>query len=496
MIRKEFILSELKYRYPEVTSSIREPRQQVGRPLFFEGAGKSVGARIIVCAPNRLDGLIAIRQREPLFLCLGMPSEQALSALDICVLPQNEDAPSVMNFVQRLFDRLDEWTLQLKQTAETAMDIGELLERAAEMLQNPVCLLDERRHVVAQSEQFDAVDIDSYILPECDADQTKTERSAMLRPAGKGGVGALASTLIVGGVCYSLLCKASERALYGSDEVVFESLAGYVRLMLSERKLGARAPRLNQMNDAAEQAFRSLFSQDAPEQPAVDALSRIGWPESGEYCVLAAEPADRDLRPAQAGALCELLETSMQNCCAFAISSVVAALVRIDQPETPQLLKTLLGLSEQSGARFGVCEAVRGFALLPQRLALAKLALDRAERLSGVAAFSDAAEAYVAGRSTAEFPAELICLRPVLAMAAYDREHETNYVKTTERYVQNRFNAVRTAGELFIHRSTFLYRLERIRTQFGLDFEDESVSLLHLLLSLRLVRGESIQNRI
>jgi DNA-binding PucR family transcriptional regulator len=76
----------------------------------------------------------------------------------------------------------------------------------------------------------------------------------------------------------------------------------------------------------------------------------------------------------------------------------------------------------------------------------------------------------------------------MLALAQYDRSHETNYLETAEAYVNNHFNAVRTAGELFIHRSTFLYRLERMKTQFGLDLDDRKLSLLHLLLSLEIAK--------
>ena len=91
-----------------------------------------------------------------------------------------------------------------------------------------------------------------------------------------------------------------------------------------------------------------------------------------------------------------------------------------------------------------------------------------------------------------EFPTELVCLRSVIAMANYDREHETRYLETADQYIKNHFNAVKTANAMFIHRSTFLYRLERMKEQFGLDLDGDGGSLLHLLLSLKLMdtRGE------
>ena len=79
-------------------------------------------------------------------------------------------------------------------------------------------------------------------------------------------------------------------------------------------------------------------------------------------------------------------------------------------------------------------------------------------------------------------------MRSVLALARSDQAHETSYLETTRQYVKNRFNAVKTANALFIHRSTFLYRLERMKSQFGLNLEDENLSLLHLTLSLEIAK--------
>jgi len=93
--------------------------------------------------------------------------------------------------------------------------------------------------------------------------------------------------------------------------------------------------------------------------------------------------------------------------------------------------------------------------------------------------------------STLELPAGLICLRSVWDMVQYDLEHGTNYLETTTAYVKNHFNAVKTANALFIHRSTFLYRLERIQTQFELNLEGNLSTRLHFLLSLYL--GEKIK---
>ena len=57
---------------------------------------------------------------------------------------------------------------------------------------------------------------------------------------------------------------------------------------------------------------------------------------------------------------------------------------------------------------------------------------------------------------------------------------------TLKVYLRNNMNAVKTAKELFIHRSTMVYRLERIEELTGIDYKDP-YKILHLLISLELL---------
>ena len=164
MIQKDFIRSELRYRYPSLAEQIRAPQQPVGRPLLFERGERGFGARIIVCDAADLLTFTGRTQAEPLFLCIGTPSSDVFDALDICVLPEYEQKSAVLNFVQRLFDRLDDWTQSLRQAAETGVEAEDLLTQASDMLQNPIVLLDERGHIVAASERRDVLSLNERFL--------------------------------------------------------------------------------------------------------------------------------------------------------------------------------------------------------------------------------------------------------------------------------------------------------------------------------------------
>lgn len=71
------------------------------------------------------------------------------------------------------------------------------------------------------------------------------------------------------------------------------------------------------------------------------------------------------------------------------------------------------------------------------------------------------------------------------ALAAYDAAHKTQLLFTLQTFVRNKGSFVDTYSQLFIHRSTLAYRLERIAEIGQLDLSDEK-TWNHLVLSFLL----------
>ena len=88
------------------------------------------------------------------------------------------------------------------------------------------------------------------------------------------------------------------------------------------------------------------------------------------------------------------------------------------------------------------------------------------------------------------FLPEQLCSRELLTLYRYDRENETSYYKTLFTYVRLQYNAVASAKALYIHRSSFINRMERIRELIHLNLEDPE-ERLYLLLSFRIMEEYS-----
>ena len=96
---------------------------------------------------------------------------------------------------------------------------------------------------------------------------------------------------------------------------------------------------------------------------------------------------------------------------------------------------------------------------------------------------------YILEQITRKLPGSMLCHEKLLILRKMDQEHGTEYMKTLRTYLDQQQNAVRTARELYIHRSTFLYRLEKIKEVLESDLDDTE-ELLYLNLSFRLLERE------
>ena len=86
--------------------------------------------------------------------------------------------------------------------------------------------------------------------------------------------------------------------------------------------------------------------------------------------------------------------------------------------------------------------------------------------------FDDIALNYIANTASNELGIEFICSPKLLKIREYDKINKSEFYDTLDLYLKNDKNAAKTAKDLFIHRSTLFYRLDKIRELFDIELED------------------------
>lgn len=78
----------------------------------------------------------------------------------------------------------------------------------------------------------------------------------------------------------------------------------------------------------------------------------------------------------------------------------------------------------------------------------------------------------------------------LLRIIAYDKRKNTDNVELLKLYLKNNMSITSTTKEAYMHRNTFLYRLEKIREIMQIDFEDYD-KRLELMIALKIMDMES-----
>ena len=105
--------------------------------------------------------------------------------------------------------------------------------------------------------------------------------------------------------------------------------------------------------------------------------------------------------------------------------------------------------------------------------------------------FEDYVLSYLFYQGSRKLLPQMYCEPGLLKLKLYDEEHSTEFFKTLYSYLVNDRNIAHTSGSLYIHRSTLLYRLEKIRKILGLNLDEHKVRF-RLLLSYEIL--EWMQN--
>ncbi len=122
----------------------------------------------------------------------------------------------------------------------------------------------------------------------------------------------------------------------------------------------------------------------------------------------------------------------------------------------------------------------------------ARTAMDIMRRLGRsdqVTRFDDVGIYKILLRVLEQEPAELDTLynESIAPLSVYDKKHNSELIRTLEVFLNNNRNLNETAAELFTHRHTIRYRLERIKELSGLD-ANRSDDLEKLSLGLKAAR--------
>lgn len=434
---------------------------------------------LMVCAAR--DDFAFTKVRFPLFVVPGSLAE-------------------VFNLVAEIYDRYDQWDRSLQQILNADARPLSLLQASLPILGNTLYLNDNKMNFIGKiigmdrfhlqkgdgNDQSDSVE-GVLLLPHADSIKERIVKHGYdINPRlfNEFGVPMYGIDLFFGKSRVGSLClEASMRPFRGGDPELLSHLARCVEAALSKRNSIIET----QASSLREILLKLLDGGSVSEESIRSALLSSGDDSSSFRCIVVR--AIDDALHVQADYLCRLIESSFGGCLAVEYRDGVVVLF-----DTASMVLTEK-LSFNSLGEFlaplrlcaGISKSFQDLAELEERYQEAVAALETApSRNPGdLCFFEDNVLRYMIQHSCGAFSPSVLFPSGLLRLQEFCMNREVDYLHVLRVWLECGCNASEASRRLYLHRSTLMKRLDRIREILDNDLSDPDYLLL-LQLCIRL----------
>ena len=495
------ILSCLENNFKIIYTAYIGASGKVQGPLFYdENQAPESGWIYIVSADDTLPESFP---EGILLISAGERSKADCRVSQICV--EEREAVRIHNVLMTCFFFYEEWEEQL---TKIQIDFGgaeELLRASLPVFENPLVIFREDFRVKASASDqaleksyplFKAgreqMEIISALLQDVDFRKNRHVQGTYLGPWQILGFRSLNWNVIKNGVsAYILSVIEQKKPLSGADEDLLEILGSHVRSALYSSEIA-----VGKHDESLQKVLLSILSDRTKDYlEASRQLNECGWYRDHGYLCLVFRVSHYEQNNLPATSICNYMMEQFSGCCSFLFKDDIVNFFDLDLcnlglGEIETLLKPFI---RDSYLKAGYSRTVKGHLNIRRQYVQSILALEVGTRKRPdiwIHHFDQIVVAYMMEEITRRLPAEMLCHEGLLRLREYDTLHGTPYMETLQIYLEHHQNAVQSAKALYIHRSTFLYRMEKIREILDSDLTD-SEELFYLGLSLHLLDMEA-----
>ena len=414
-----------------------------------------------------------------------------------------EEIAEFMNDMQEIFDTADGWERKIHDLMLEHAGMERLLQVTFEFLQNPLTVIGLDFTFVAEAgskylpprarlytdEGLNVEYVNALLQNETYREMADTHETVMF-PAYISGCRSMNRNLFVDE-------KATHRLILTECRVEITQGVICVLDILSEKLefLLAHEEEETDPDRDIEQIFvRVLSDRTADYMQISRELSELGWGGNHEYMCLILQITYLNQQNLSTKAISRYIKKKLGDSVSFLYQDEIVVffdLTRLGMNQE-EVAGKLVYFIRDTYLKAGYSRVMTGHMNLRRQYVQAKTALDVGSRKKPylwIHYFSQVAMTYILEQATKRLPGTMICHEGLLELKKHDEENQTQYMETLRVYLEQHLSATQAARELFIHRSTFLYRLDRIREILQSDLDDPE-AIFYLELSFRLLEQE------
>ena len=476
------------------------------RPQLFVGGDEPFEANILYLVNAERVPSRAVVGRGCVIVSIGdAPQiERCHKRCTVITVSRNADFYRTFNTLQRIFDRYDAWEAELREIVEKHEDIDQLLTCSEAVFGNPLYAIDGDFRMLGASHSVATLESHSSIAP---ADGELLNIGAFDQFLGQHGLSMderepLVLTILDQTTLSYNLFKADEyqgclvvhyvnRLYRQSDKPLIAFLGGF--LLASMQQLAAQSP---EGPGSLRQAVQALVEErplDSIERDVIDAANK------GQRIVCMRLKLSNQLEQLPLGYVRNTVEKSFPRCTVFEYHhNSIVAIIDVDaidgndyRQAVAKGVEPFIGSMEMNAgvsAPYDSLLDARSLFLQADRALDMGLLFDAGQRIYF---YEDYALRGLVMNAVGDMRLELLFPEGLRRLVEHDQASSTSYVDTLRTYLDNNASVAKTASALYVHRSTLMERLSRIKRDLDMDLDDPDEQLrLRLLLKAIQARDE------
>lgn len=479
-----------------------DAEKQNDNMIVGAGTGIGTGTEVEAGAPESFETDINRNEVEVAVSSCDDSDFGNISYIQVA-LENLEEIAEFMNDMQEIFDTADGWERKIHDLMLEHAGMERLLQVTSEFLQNPLTVIGLDFTFVAEAgskylpprarlytdEGLNVEYVNALLQNETYREMADTHETVMF-PAYISGCRSMNRNLFVDE-------KATHRLILTECRVEITQGVICVLDILSEKLefLLAHEEEETDPDRDIEQIFvRVLSDRTADYMQISRELSELGWGGNHEYMCLILQITYLNQQNLSTKAICRYIKKKLGDSVSFLYQDEIVVffdLTRLGMNQE-EVAGKLVYFIRDTYLKAGYSRVMTGHMNLRRQYVQAKTALDVGSRKKPylwIHYFSQVAMTYILEQATKRLPGTMICHEGLLELKKHDEENQTKYMETLRVYLEQHLSATQAARELFIHRSTFLYRLDRIREILQSDLDDPE-EIFYLELSFRLLEQE------
>lgn len=473
-----------------------EKEMRLGRPRFYTGNGQAFEQdTLYVIRADKLPSRSTVRPGAVLVV-VGDTLQLPFYKNRCCVIQITDDTDifTVFNLVQEVFNSYETLDADVRRILDTTASVQAMVDVAAPVIGADILVLDESFGVLASTLKQEAGSLSISSLSAFMANEKLALRKREPLSVSILDQTFLCQNIFVNGrYAGSVTFDYRMRRKLASDVPMIQYVAEAVATALRRLPSGE-----NSEFDRFRNALIELVDCVALDQPAHGLLERASGRRRYVCVKMVLSGASEEVPYRYLGSI---IESAFPQSVAFEHSSSIVGIIAVDDlcdekgEYREELLERLGRFVESVNVVVGISDAFTD--LLKVRLYYdqaisALVGSSFEEQQSRCYEFRQYALIKLIINAIGDFPLEMYMTEGLRRIVEHDREGSISYTETLRCYLSNNLNIAKTASDLFIHRSTLLDRIARIKRDLGSDLKDhdERLRLEILLKAMKLYEAE------